>query len=175
MALDTEVRFSATILDAMGVTATSVAYLQADSTGTGASLVGAAQTWATDLDAVTAGKITELRVTILAALPGGLKANPVAGSEVEKTGVLNFTADESPHRFGFIIPAIKAGAIAAGRIDLSNADVRALVNLLTAATGTTQYANAANQIITGFADALLSFRKHRKQLARKSFETGPLP
>jgi hypothetical protein len=68
------------------------------------------------------------------------------------------------------IPSVKDSAISAGKLNLADASIAALVTLITTATGTQAFANTANQALTTFADALLSFRKRRKQLSKSSFE-----
>lgn len=170
MALTAPARLSVSVVDELGTEASTVAYLMVDPTQPLATLAAAAQQWATDLDAVISGKITKVSAILLPGLPAGLKAAPAAGSRVEQTAVINFANAATGHRFGMAIPSIADSKIAAGRLNLGDAAVQALVVLLTTATGTQAYATPAQQLITTAVDAILSFRKRRKSLTRSSFE-----
>ena len=170
MALTAPARFSATIVDELGTTASTVAYSMVDPLGSLAGLAASAQAWATALDGVTAGQITKLEAVLLPGVPAGIKAAPAAGSRVEQTAVINFKDVVSGHRFGQAIPALSSARILAGKVNLADAAVQALVVLITTATGTQAYATPARQLITQAVDAFISFRKHRKQLTRSSFE-----
>lgn len=165
--------FSATVVDGLGTEASTVSYLLVPDTATLAQLATAIGTWATDVDAVTAGAITKLGIRVTPALPGGLKAATGAtwaASRVEQTGVLNLSNTVSAHRFGQAIPAIADSVLVAGKIDLTNAAITALISLLTAAVAGGTYTNNAQQSLLALVDALISFRKRRKQLSRTSFE-----
>lgn len=161
--------FSATIRDGLGTEATTTAYLNPADTTTLAVLVGDLGTWLSDLDAVTDGLIRASRIEIVPALPGGLKTSTgatFAASRVEQTGVLNFSATGTSRKEGMVIPAISNSAIVAGKVDLTNAAITALITLLTSGP----YTNPYNQALVALLDAILSFRKKRKQLQRSSFE-----
>lgn len=170
MALTAPARYSATIIDELGTSASTVAYLMVDPTQTLASLAASAQAWATALDAVTAGQITKLDAVLLPGVPAGVKILPGAGSRVEQTAVFNFKDSSSGHRFGLAIPALSSARMLAGKINLSDTTVQALVSLITTATATSGYSTPARLLINGAVDAFVSFRKHRKQLTRSSFE-----
>ena len=170
MALTAPARLSVSVVDELGTEASTVAYLMVDPTQPLAALAASAQQWATDLDAVIGGKITKVSAILLPGLPPGLKANPVAGSRVEQTAVINFASAGNVHRFGMAIPSVADSKLAGGRLNLSDAAVQALVVLLTTATGTQAFATPAQQIIVSAVDAILSFRKRRKSLTRSSFE-----
>lgn len=165
-----QVRFGATIVDELGTEASTNAYVLADTSQTAAQIATAAQAWASALDGVTAGQITGVRASIPVPLPGGIKATPDAGSRVEQTAVVNLRAGTTPRRWGIAIPGVKDALIVAGKLNLADVLVTTLTGLLQGATlaGTyiTPYGNALGAIV----DAVLSFRKRRKQLARTSFE-----
>lgn len=161
--------FSATIRDGLGTEATSRAYLNLSDTTTLAALVSDLGTWLADLDAVTDGLIRGTRIEITPALPGGLKTATGAtfqASRVEQTAVLNFSATGTSRKEGMEIPAVSNAAISAGKLDLTNAAIAALITLLTNGNFTNPY----NQVLVALLDAILSFRKKRKQLQRSSFE-----
>jgi hypothetical protein len=161
--------FSARIVDGLGTEATTTAYLSPADTTTLADLVTSLGTWLTNVDAVTDGLIRDTRIEIKPGLPGGLKTATGAtfqASRVEQTGTLNFSVAGSTRKDGVVIPAISNSAIVSGKLDLTNAAIQALITLLTNGN----YTNPYNQVIVGLLDAILSFRKKRKQLQRSSFE-----
>lgn len=171
MAATTSIRFSARLLDELGTEASMVSYLLVDPAQTLTQVNTALATWLTDLDAITGGQITQAHVAIAPALPGGLKAAPVAGARVEQTGVLNLSSPANNKRFGQAVPSIADSVLHLGKIDLSNAAVQAFIALLTGGGVLGGgYTNQFTQLVTGFVDAIISFRKRRRQLQRSSFE-----
>ena len=170
MALTAPALVSVSIQDELGTKSTSSQYVMVDPTAPLASLAATAQAYATAIDAISSGVITETRATLLPGNPAGIKAAPAAGSRVEASAVVNFVDANSPRKYGTLIPAIADAMIVNGKLNLQNAAVQAFVVLLTTATGTEAFATPARTIINHAVDALLSFRKHKKQLARSSFE-----
>lgn len=161
--------YSLTIRDGLGVEASTVAYVVVPDTTTLAGIAAAAGTWALDVDATIDGAITGLRVELAPALPGGLKAATGAtwaASRVEQTGVLNFKNATTKYRFGMPLPSIRSDVISTGKIDLTDTAIAALITLLTSGA----FSNTAQQALTALVDAIISFRKRRKQLQRSSFE-----
>ena len=163
--------FSATIEDGLGTKGTAVAYLAPVDTTTLAALTADLATWLADLDAVTDGVIIANRVEFTPPLPGGLgtkggKGAAYTASRIEQTGLLNLSNATTAHRFGFAIPAVTDAAIADGKLDLTNAAIAEMIGLLTGCT----YTNTAAQALVSLIDAVLSFRKRRRQLGRSSFE-----
>lgn len=170
MAVNTDVTLSARVLDDLGVEQAVTMYVEADDAQTLAQLTAAWQNWVTLLDGVTAGQITTGKVSIGPDLPGGLKGAPVAGSRVEAGAVLNWTHAGANKRAGFFIPALKAAAIAGGKVLLTQTDVAALLAAVLAPIAGGTYANETFQALTAFRDAFLAFRKRRRQLRSESFE-----
>ena len=163
--------YSATIVDGLGTKAPAVAYFNLVDTTTLATLKTDLDAWATALDATTDGVIESVRINISPALTSGLgtmsdKGAAFTASRVEQTAVINFGNTVTPHKSGFAIPAIKAAAITAGKLVLTDTDVAALISLLDGGS----FTNQAAQVLSGVIDAILSFRKRRKQLSRTSFE-----
>jgi hypothetical protein len=87
-------------------------------------------------------------------------------SRVEQTGVLNFSNTATSRRYGQALPSIRSNLLTAGKIDLKDAALAALVALLTSGP----FTNAAQQVLAALVDAIIAFRKRRKQLQRTSFE-----
>ena len=170
---------SATIVDAWGIEASAPFYAQADDAQTIAALLVEAGNFFRALDATTDGYIKKVRIELLPVLgtgPGdmtGLSTSPSGTSRVEQTGLLGFSATGSTKRYTAAIPALSDGAtvLVGDRIVLTAIDpVGVLIGLLTAAATVLKWCNEHNQQIVAFIDALVAFRKKRKQLQRSSFE-----
>jgi hypothetical protein len=179
MAITTPVEFSATVVDEWGIEASTPFYAVVDPAMTVTQLAAQLAQLITTLDTATDGYIRRNAITILPALPGGIKTAASAGSRVEQTGIINFgsvgatVTSASTKRWGATIPALSNGAtvLSGDRIVLTGADpVGLLVTLLTTVGTLIVWANAHQQQLTAFKDALVSFRKRRKQLQRSSFE-----
>lgn len=167
------VRVSATIVDEWGIEASTALYATADDSQTLALLDTEVSNMMTALDAVSDGYIRDARVTIFPTLPGGIKATANAGSRVEQTGLLGFHATGSTKRYSAAIPALSNGSTVLGgdRIVLTVSDpVGLLIKILTTVGTVLSWANEHYQLIQKFVDALVAYRKKRKQLQRSSFE-----
>jgi hypothetical protein len=84
--------------------------------------------------------------------------------------VINFTNAINRHRWGEAIPSVADSKIVAGKFDLTDAAVAAFMALMTGALAGGTYTNPYLQALVGVKDAILSFREHRRQLQRSSFE-----
>jgi hypothetical protein len=163
-------RFTAVVRDGLLTAAPLTSYLLVPDSTSLATLVGDLGTWATDMDACIDGAIIDVSARLTPALPAGLKAATGAtwlASRVEQTGILNFSATGSDRRYGQALPSLSNAAIVAGKIDLTNASIVALVSLLT--TGANDFTNQESQALGVAIDALISFRK-RIDLRKSSFE-----
>ena len=167
------VRVSATIVDEWGIEASTAMYANADDTATIAAMDVELGSWLVALDALTDGYIKDARLTVFPTLPGGIKTAAVAGGRVEQTGLLGFLATGSQKRYSASIPALANGGtvLSGDRIVLTAADPAAnLIFILTTIGTVLHWTNEHYQQIVDFVDALVSFRKKRKQLQRSSFE-----
>ena len=72
--------FSITLQDELGVEASNTYYALLDTTQTIADLIAAQNSLIGVVDAITDGKVIRSGITILPALPGGIKASAVAGA-----------------------------------------------------------------------------------------------
>lgn len=157
------------ITDALGVTATHPVFINAPSGETLAQLQTFANDYTPLIDAVTDGEITgiELRIPLVVT---GAKSGPVAGSEVERTGLFNFEQAGTRYKFGVDVPSIANALLVNGKIDLSNAAITNWVAFLEATTiGITFVSKFANAL-TALLDAVITFRKHRKLENKRSYE-----
>lgn len=158
------------VVDELGVKATMPIWLSGADTQTLAQLVTAAQSIATDTDAIIGGQIIKVTAAVSVPVPSGAKALPAAGSRVEQTALFNFSQTGSPYKYGVDVPSVKDAALTGGRVNLANTDVLAWITLITGAIGAFTPESTAFRAIVGLVDALLTFRKHRKQLDRVSYE-----
>src|ERR1700693_2537024 len=96
------------IKDAVGVVKAYEEYVSYDTaTATLATIAAAAAGVATNLDPVTDGQIVSLGIKLYQALPGGLKGAPVAGSDIEETGLFTFnTSAPGGKVYSIDVPAV---------------------------------------------------------------------
>jgi len=173
MAKDTQAVVSATIVDELGIEASAPFYALLDSTQTLASIMTQVNAFWTALDLTTDGYMRKVKLEIVPAVPTGVKTAAAAGSRVEQTGLLGFSASGTTKRYSGAIPALSNGSTVfnAGKIALVTSDpVGALITILTTVATALEWINDHGQAISGFVDALVSFRKKRRQLQRSSFE-----
>jgi len=178
MAKDITAVVSATVVDSWGTEASAPAYALADGTQTINEAILEAQAYVKALDGVTDGYIRKMHVMFVPSLPTGLKTGAVAtGAKVEQTGVVNFSCTGTSKRYGYAIPAVSDGVLTADRIDATvfgtaNTPMDALLLLLTSVATALAWANEHSQEISAVRDALVSFRKKRRQLGRSSLEAA---
>src|ERR1035437_7227205 len=163
-------QFSYTVEDELGVSATFLVNALADPAATVTQLDTMWQTIGGLLDAITGGIIRGGHYRVMQDYTGG-KSTAAAGSRVEKAGVFNFSVAGTSFKTGLMVPSLKNSAITADRIDLSNSDIAAFLAAIVAATpGALEWTSENRQALIALVDAFLSFRTHRKQLVRVSFE-----
>jgi hypothetical protein len=161
---------SATIQDAEGILATNKIYVDLDDTKTIAQLRTDGHSYLEALDNITDGQIIRAHVAVPIALGGTVKTSPVAGSNVESTGLFNFSQVSSAYKEGVDVPAIAQATIVSGHIDLTNTDIQNWINFITVASSVVTVVSKFNNVLQALLDALRTFRKHRRQLIRASFE-----
>lgn len=163
-----EIRFQGVLIDGLQTPASVISYLAIpDSHGLAATVAGA-QVWAQAIDGVVAGAFTDLSAQLIVPLPGGIKAPTGAtwaASRVEQTGVFTFSATGTDRRYGFTVPSISNAVLLAGKPDLANAAIIALIDLLL--NPTDLFTNPQLQVLEAALDALLSFREYA-QLRKRS-------
>jgi len=98
------------------------------------------------VDNVTDGKLLKGSLTLSMPLDAGVKASPVAGSNVQESGLIQFEASGTPYTWSIDIPAFIQAAFTGKTIDLSNADVVDFTGLMitpaSGFTGSDKYDNA---------------------------------
>jgi hypothetical protein len=162
------------ITDEFGSVATDWFYVDVLTTETVAQMVTFAQNGAAVTDPLTDGQITAIEYKLIVPIPGGLKSAPVSGAEIERVGLFNFSQEGAPkpYKEGIAIPAFAVGKLLNGKINLADTDVAAWVNFIEAISSTFQIVSKFGFLLPSLIDALMSFRKHRKSLTKRSFEVG---
>jgi hypothetical protein len=163
---------SVQLTDALGVTASVPYYLSIADTQTVAELNTAMAAILTDLDPVTGAAIANATVNISVTLPGGIKATPAAGSEVERGGLFNWSQLGIKYKFGVLVPALKQSVIVNGKINLADAAVSTWNALMSTVGGDVSWVSTGFHDLEVLRDALIVFRKHRKAESRRSSEVG---
>lgn len=129
---------SFSVLDADGDRASLPIYGSFDdASATLSSLASWAAARAAQLDPIIDGQIVNEAITIYPVLPGGLKGAPVAGSDVEKGGLLTWNLSVTPTRaYGQELPAFKVSKFVGDLVNVSDADVAAWITGLSSPFGT---------------------------------------
>jgi hypothetical protein len=167
-------QYSFTIIDELGVKASMPVPISIDDSKTVAQLIAASISYGDVVDAATGGVLDELRIVIFTdPTTHGWKTEAVEGSRVEQTGLFNFKPSGVSHRYGIDLPAILDTLVSTGKILLGTGAAQDFIDLILAGVSADGVAstNPARQALTAFTDALITFRKHRRALDRRSFET----
>jgi len=154
------VEYNGLVLDGQQTTALVTSNLNLPDSSTLAQVVAAQGVWAQAVDGVLDAAFTGVYAVVNPPLPGGLKAATGAtwmASLVENTGIIDFSATGTSRRWGQALPGFKMALVVNGKVDVANAAIVALVDLLTNPTGI--FTNADQQSLEAALDALLSFRK----------------
>lgn len=156
---------SAQITDAIGITATTDAFIEIDDSKTIAQLQSDVLSWANAVEALSQGNLTRYEVrTITDVTPVS-----AASGDVEKGVLFNFNNATDPYAQGYWIPDLNpAIQTSTGQIDLSNVDVAAFVTFMTTAHTVITVVTKGVRALTALRDALVSFRKRRKPESRRT-------
>lgn len=155
------VNYSGALVDGLELPVKVTSPLSLPDTATLAQAISGLGVWAAAIDGVTDGAFTQVWATIQPTLPGGLKAATGAtwaASDITKTGIIDFSATGTSRRWGQAIPTLADAVIVGGKIDITNAAIVALVDLLLNPTGF--FTNDDQQSLEAALDALISFRKY---------------
>jgi hypothetical protein len=161
------------ITDELGVRANSEFYVQTSEGATIANVVADAQDLATAFDGTIDGKVTGITIGI-PLVPNSVKSAPAAGSRVEQTAVVNFTNADNSRKWAATFPSIKNAAISGGKLNMTYAALKAVIDLVQAAATSGTWANFAWSTLVGVADGFLAFRKHRRQVDHMTLTEGPV-
>jgi len=158
------------IQDAYGITATAPVFVTVDDSKTIAQLVTDALAYEGEVQGLSQGTVTKTTVELFAHVV----TDPSLGTgDIEKGGLFNFENATDPYLQGYLIPDIAPSVLnSQGLIDLSNSNVTSFVTWMTAAHTVVTVVTKGVRALTALKDALISFRKHRKPLSRKTKESA---
>lgn len=171
MAEDTFALFSYTFQDELATKATAVVPVYFDGTLVTPNILKTQ--WdaiGTELDGFTSAQIIGGQISVNPVVNVSWKDAPAAGSRVEQTANFNFTNAVTKYKYGINIPSLDNTAIDGGQIDLGNTDVAAFIAKIIAGFTNANFVNPEQRILVALADAFISFRKHRRQVDRATYE-----
>jgi len=168
-----QAQFSYTVQDGLGTKASIAIYGTVDDATVVSDLTAQWQDYSTALTAVIDGKIVGGTARIVLAPTASQSGKPTTGSRVEQNAVINYLVPDSGRRFGIATPSWKDSLISGGAPIVGSGAGATWQALLTGAMGDATGTNTSNDFLAlgAAVDAFLSFRKHRKQLTRSSFES----
>jgi len=155
-------------VDAYGIPGQSPYFVQLDDTKTIAQLDTDLSGLIVDVAALSQGVATSITCTI--TRPTGIDPTTAAGY-IEKGALFNFNNATDAYATGYLIPDINPSVLTStGLIDLTNSAVIAFITYVTTAHTVITVVTKGVRALTSLRDALITFRKHRKPLARKTTE-----
>lgn len=97
------------------------------------------------------------------------KAAPVEENDVSDVITLNYGNDITSKVWGFLLPNFKNSQITVGgQVDVTQADLAALIAYIGALFTGGQWSNANGQNLTDLVNAFQSDRKHRREIVSRS-------
>lgn len=159
MALPVKLQY--TIRDGKGLTSRTLVHLPSATTLANATTY--AQAFASAMDDVIGGKIESIDICIGISLPGGLKADPVATSDIEEGAVFVYE-DADGRVYRQRLPTFLETLIETGtrQVDNSSVDVQAVTDLIVTGNGTQGAVTLADTDITALVGDKEQFVKNRK-------------
>jgi hypothetical protein len=119
------------------------------------------------IDLVMDGQILKIKLSLLIPLPtSGIKTSPATGAENERTGLFSMAASSTPNAYGLDFPSFSQLYFTGNQIDTSNANVSALITLLTTTSNSTRVTDRYGNNLVSVKNAVKTFRKHRRALRR---------
>lgn len=157
---------SFTIVDDYGISGQAFMNVKYDDTKTLAQLNTQLASDASTVAALSQGIITHVSFTITQET--GVDPTSAVG-DIEKGAIFNYDNTVDPYAYGILIPDVSPSILNAdGLVDLANADVTAFESMITTAGTVLTYTDEGTNDLTGLRDTLITFRKHRKPLTRKT-------
>jgi len=156
------------VQDAYGIVGTSPVFVEMDDTKTLANVVTDGLAYMGQVQGVTQG--TVVKTTLLV----DVYTNPapsLGAGDIEKGALFNFNNASDPYATGYLVPDVNPSVLdGAGLIDLSNGSITSYIAWLTTAHTAITVVTKGVRALTALRDALITFRKHRKPLSRKTTE-----
>jgi len=159
---------TAHIQDKYGIPGQATVTVEVDDTKTVAQLLADLSTYSGDVSTLTQGVI--VKESVLLEVPTGNDPTTALG-DIEKGALFNFSNASTTFKTGIYIPDVAPAILnGSGLINLSNTDVTNFITFITTAHTAITVVTKGLQALNALVDALLSFRKHRKPLSRKTME-----
>lgn len=158
---------SVQVEDSYGITGTTDFFVTIDDTKTIAQLMTDVGSLKSEVVGLSQGNVNQWSVKIVETV-----TTPSPGTgDIEKGGLFNFDNVTDPYAQGYFIPDIAPTVLNAnGLIDLTNTNVTSFITFMTSAHTVIQVVTKGVRALSALRDALISFRKHRKPLSRKTKE-----
>jgi len=151
-------------LDDKGSRASLPIYAHIDDSATLPLLLAGMSAMASAVDKVTEAQILSHSITLLGVNPVGLKAAPVANSDVEEGALFSYSLNGLPNKsWGYEIPAFVQGYFIDKEVNLTEQDVIDMITQFTAA-GTFNVKNNvwSNSLLAPVRKAYKTFRKRSR-------------
>lgn len=154
-------------VDAYGIDSTTPYFIEFPDTATIADLITDVGELINIQKPLSQGRVTGGTVTI--DIPYVATGTPAG--DIEKGGLFNFNNASDPYATGVWIPDVNPSILnSSGLIDLTNTSVTDFITFLTTAHTVITVVTKGVRALTSLKDALISFRKHRKALTRRTKE-----
>jgi len=156
------------IVDSYGIPGQAPILVECDDTKTLAQLTSDIQDYVTIVQGLTQGVPVEGTIT----LRFGTALDPsTAAGDIEKGALFNFNNATDTYATGLLIPDVNPAILTSqGLIDLSNSAVTDFITFVTTAHTVITIVTKGLRALTALRDALITFRKHRKPLTRRTKE-----
>jgi hypothetical protein len=156
------------VVDSYGIPGQAAFFVGLDSTKTIDQLSVDVDDLVTIVQGLTEGIPVEGTVTM--RFVTALDPSTAVG-DIEKGGLFNFNNSSTAYATGYLIPDISSSILTAqGLIDLTNTAVTDFITYVTTAHTVITVVTKGVQALTHLRDALITFRKHRKPLTRRTKE-----
>jgi hypothetical protein len=157
------------IVDSYGITGQELVNVQIPDTATLAQIATDVAGFATVTNPLTQGALTA--ATLRLKFPGGGESPTGGLGDIEKGSLFNFDNASDVYATGILVPDPDPGILnSLGLVDLTNTDVAAWIAWITTAHTAITVITKGVRALTALRDALITFRKHRKPLSRKTKE-----
>lgn len=158
------------VKDADGEIFSMPLYGTADDASTITELIGEISNMGTLVDAILDGQVVAAGICIDIGLGAmTLKGSPVAGSEVERTGLIPFVVGSTGRTWSADLPAFKYADFLSGTnlINMAQTDVAAFTSALMTGGGHITWSDPTKGYnLPAVGQGTKTFRKHRRQTKR---------
>lgn len=160
--------FSLAMVDKYGIEGNTQSFVEIDDTKTVAQLLADLSSWSDVVAPLSQAVGTRERVIL--EVPTGNDPTTAVG-DIEKGTLWNFGNASTTYAQGMWIPDVNPSILnSSGLVDLSNVNVTAFITFMTTVHTAVTLVTKGLQALSNLIDVLISFRKHRKPLARKTKE-----